>query len=180
MILDSKYMHSNKQGISLIEVVVYVALLGMIAVFVSNSLISIINTYARARIEREVLNNARSVLELVTKAIAQSQEIYAPSSRLNTDLGQLSFITNATSTPEHTAAYGDIWVDGGAVLMRLEGEGTLTLSAASVRAATLRFERIIQTPGREAVKVIIRVDAAGSRFPASATLNATTALRGNY
>lgn len=180
MILDSKCMRSNKQGISLIEVIIYVALLGMIAVFVSNSLIGIVNTYARARAEREVLNNARSVLELVTKAVVQSQEIYAPSSRLDTDFGQLSFITNATSTPGHTAAYADIWVDGGAVLMRQEGEGTLTLSAASVRASMLRFERIIQAPGREAVKTTIRVEAASSRFPASATLNTTTALRGNY
>ena len=180
MILDSKYMRSNKQGISLIEVVVYVALLGMISVFVANSLIAIAGTYGRARAERDVLNNARSVLELIIKAVAQSQEVYASTSRLNTDAGQLSLVTNATSTPGHTTTYSDIWVDGGAVLMRQEGEGTLTLSASSVRVAALRFERIIQALGREAIRVSIRVETPSSRFPASATLNTTTALRGNY
>lgn len=180
MISDSKYMRCNSRGISLIEVVIYVALLGMIAVFVANSLISIVNTYARARAEREVLNNARSVLELFTKSIAQSQEIYTPTSRFNADAGQLSLLTSATSTVGHTTAFTDIWVDGGAALMRQEGEGTVTISAASVRVTALRFERIIQTLGREAVKTTIRVEAAGAKFPGSSTLNATTALRGNY
>jgi len=180
MILDLKYMRWSKEGISLIEVVVYVALLGMVAVFVTNSLISIINTYARASAEREVLNNARSALELIGKSIAQSQEVYTPTSILNTDAGQLSLVTNASSTPGHTAGFTDIWVDGGAVRMRREGEGEAVLSAASVRVTTLRFERIIQTLGREAVKTTIRVDFASSKFPASVSLNATTALRGNY
>ncbi len=169
-----------KKGISLIEAVVYVALLGMISVFVANSLISIASVYWRARAEREVLSNARSVLDLVTKAVAQSQEVYGPTSRLNADLGQLSLVTGATSTPGHTTAYVDFWIDNGLVMMRQEGEGAITLSAASVRVTQLRFERLAQALGRESVKTVIRVDFASPKFPTSATLNATTALRGNY
>ncbi len=169
-----------KRGISLIEAIVYVALLGVVAVFVANSLIQIVHTYARARAEREVLSNARTILERVAKQAAQAQEIYGPTSKFDTDLGQLSLVTSAISTPGHTTAYADFWSDAGAVYVRQEGAGTTMLSAASVRVSVLRFERIIQALGREAVRITIRVDSAAARFPASATLTTTTALRGNY
>ncbi len=168
------------KGISLIEAVVYIALLGIFAVFISNFLLQIVNTYYRARAEREVLSNARLLLETVTKFVAQSSEVYAPTSSFNTNLGQLSLITTATSTPEHTTSYRDFWVDNGVFFLRREGGSSMALSAPSVRVTKFRLERIVQGLAREAVKVTLEVASAQSKFPTSATLNSTTALRGNY
>lgn len=171
---------SARAGFSLIEIIVYVALLGMAAVFMVNSFMEITAVYARARAEREVLTNARAILETVTDAIASSQSVYGRTSRFNNDAGQLSLATAAASMPAETSAYVDFWVDGGRIFQRIEGQSAVALSASSVWVSEFRFERIIQTLGREAVKATIRVDAAGTKFPASVTLNATTALRGNY
>lgn len=167
-------------GFTLIETIVYVALLGVLLVFVVNSFIQVVDLYARARAEREALANARAVLELVTKNIAQSQSVYAPTSRFNTDAGQLSLMSAATSTPGHMTSYVDFWMDGGVLMMRQEGQGALALSAASVRVTKFHLERIVQAIGREAVRMTIRVDSASAKFPASVTLNATAAIRGNY
>ncbi len=165
---------------SLIEIVLYVALLGMVSVFIVNSFIQITNVYARARAEREVLANARVALTVLTDAIAQAQAVYGPTSRFNSDTGQLSLATAATSTPGEARAYIDFWIDNGRIFERMEGQGNVALSAATARVSMFRFERIIQTLGREAVRATIRVDAAAVKFPVSVTLNATTALRGNY
>jgi len=167
-------------GFTLLEVVVYVALLGVLSVFVVNSFMQVVNLYARARAEREALANARGMLEIIVKNVAQAQEVYTPTSRFNIDAGQLSLVTNATSTLGHTTSYIDIWTDGGAAMIRSEGAGNVTLSAGSVRVTKLYFERIVQAIGREAIRVTIRVDAAGAKFPASVTLISTAAIRGNY
>ena len=169
-----------KNGFSLIEMVIYAALLGMVSVFIVNSFMQITNVYARARAERDVLANARATLETVTDAIASSQTVYGPTSRFNNNAGQLSLATTATSTPGETVSYVDFWVDGGRIFERIPGQSAVALSAGTARVSMFRFERIIQTLGREAIKATIRVDAASTKFPTSVTLNATTALRGNY
>ena len=171
---------SLRRGFSLIEAVVYVALLGVVAVFVANSLVYLVTTYARARAEREVLSNARSITATLSSHIASAAAPYRPTSRFDADAGQLSLITSATSTPGHTMTYADVWSDNGIVYLREEGVGDRALSAGSVRVTILKFERVAQALGREAVRVTLRVDATGARFPASATLITTTALRGNY
>lgn len=184
MILDLECMRYNKMqksnGISLVEIVVYVALLGVLSVFVTNSLIQIAHAYQRVRSEREVLANARNVLSAIAASAAGARETYAPTSRFNSDAGQISFRTPVGAQPGHDAAYIDFWSDNGVVLGRAEGNAATTLSAASVRVSKLRFERIVQGMGREGIKITVQADAAPMRFPASVTLHATAALRGNY
>lgn len=182
MILGSKYMRSNNKrpGFTLIEVIVYVALLGVVMVFVANSVVFLVTTYARARAEREVLTNARAVLDRVTSRVAAAQETYGFTSVFDANAGQLSLMTATTMMSGHTVFYTDIWVDSGVAYLRDEGAETTTLSAGSVRITVLKFERIAQALGREAVRMTVRADAVGARFPASATLTTTTALRGNY
>jgi len=165
---------------SLVEIVMYVALLGALSVFVTNSLIQIAGAYQRVRAEREVLSGARTLLDAVAKSTAAAEEVYTPASRFNSDAGQLSLVTVLGATPGHTTAYIDFWVDGGRAFSRAEGSATTTLTVASVRVVKFRFERLVQGLNREAVKTTVQVDSANPRFPASVTLNATTALRGNY
>ena len=176
-------MHFNKntkQGISLLEVLVYVAILGVISVFISNFLISVVNGYHRARSEREVVSQARLVLETIQKSASQANEVYSPTSRFNIDGGQLSLITQIGAISTHATIYLDYWVDNGVARMRQEGSAELSLSSASVRVSKLKFERIIQSLNREAIKIILQVDSASVKFPTTITLNSTIALRGNY
>lgn len=162
------------------EIIIYVAFLGAISVFIANFLIQTVNTYNRARAEREVASNARLALEQINKTISESQTVYSPTSVLNNDAGQLSLITAVGTAPEHSTAYVDFWIDNGIIFMRREGQGAVPLSASSVRVIKFRPERIMQGLGREAVKIILQIDYASAKFPATITLNSTTALKGNY
>ena len=176
----NNFNNKKKEGFTLIELTVYVALLGVISVFMANSLIQILSTYQQARAEREVISNSRLLMETITKNISSAQEVYAPTSRFNTDLGQLSLITAIDPTAEHTTAYIDFWTDGGQLLMRAEGHATTTLSSASVQINKFRLEHLFQGLGREAVKITLGVIYGTAPYAASTTLNSTTALRGNY
>lgn len=195
MILDSKYMRFNnklifkkstntlrrRSGISLIETVVYVGLVGMITIFITNSLIQVVSTYQRARREREVVSNARLIMETLTKNISYSRDIYGPTSKFNTDTGQLSLITPLDATSEHTTNYINFWTDGSRLLMREEGKATSTLSSADVIITQFRVEEIFQGLGRQAIKITLGISSSVlSSTTASTTLNTTATLRGNY
>lgn len=170
----------EKKGIGLVEMVVYAALLAAISVWLINASMHLVNTYFLLRAEREVMGNARVLLEYVTKNIAEASEVYALTSRFDNDTGQLSLLTLSGATPEHTAAYVDFWVDNGRLWTRKEGQTPLPLSSASVRVSKFRLERITQSLSRQAVKITLHVEYNRPKFTASTTVNATTALRGNY
>lgn len=170
----------KQQGFTLIETLVYVALLGVVSIFITDSLIKIASTYQRARAEREVASNARLLLETVVKNISTAQEIYAPTSRFNNDSGQLSLMSPISPTSEHSFSYIDFWNDAGRLLMRREGFAPATLSSATVNVTQFRVERIFQGLGREAVNISLSVSYAPISYIVSTTLNATISLRGNY
>ncbi len=174
-----KSQTNYKQGIFLIEVIIYIAILGGLSVLIVNFLLQVTGVYHRARAEREVLSNARLLLETINKTVSQAREVYVPTSRFNADLGQLSLSTAIGAQLEHTTAYVDFWVDNGRLWTRQEGGVNTALSAATVRVNKFRIERIVQGLGREAVKVTLEISAT-SKFPVVSTLNMTTALRGNY
>ena len=129
----NKKLFSSRHGMSLIEIVVYVGLLAAISVLVSSSLIQIANVYQRMRTEREVLSNARIILDTLTRNIAQAKGVYAPTSNFDNDAGQLSLASVVGAQPGHTTAYVDFWLDNGLFLSRTEGGIANTLSASSVR-----------------------------------------------
>ncbi|QQG45579.1 MAG: hypothetical protein HYW89_01480 [Candidatus Sungiibacteriota bacterium] len=168
------------KGLTLIEIIIYVALLGLLLVFVVNSFINTVNAYYRARAEREVLSNGRLLLETITKSLAQSGEIYSPTSRFNIDSGQLSLITVVGVQAGHAAAYVDYYVDNGRLWLRQEGQSAIPISAASVKINKFRLERLSQGLGREAVRMTVEVSYARPKFTSSISLTSTTALRGNY
>ena len=174
-----KYRFSNN-GFSLIEILVYIALLGMTSIFITNSLIQIANAYNRARAEREVISNGRLILETINKSVEQAQEVYGPTSGFNNDSGQLSLATVVGADAEHTTIFADYYLDNGRIFLRQEGQSALPISAATVRVSKFRLERIIQGLNREAVKITLQVDFVPPKYASSITLNSTTALRGSY
>lgn len=174
--------HNNSRGFTLLEAVLYIGFLGIISVMIVNFMAQISNTYHVLRAEREVVSNARLMLERIEKTVAQSAEIYTPTSSFNTNLGQLSLVVGGNSDPAHTTSYADFWVDNGRLWMRQEGQNAIPVSATSVKVDYFYLERIIQSLNREAVKMTLRIsyNAPINWSVASTTLNATIALRGGY
>ena len=174
--------HNKKNGFTLLEAVLYVGFLGIISVMIVNFMVQISNTYHILRAEREVVSNARLALERIEKTVAQSAEVYAPTSYFNTNLGQLSLLVGGNSDPNHSTSYADFWVDNGRLWMRQEGQNAIPISATSVKVDYFYLERIIQSLDREAVKMTMRIsyNAAINLPVASTTLNATMSMRGAY
>ena len=166
----------------MIEMVIYLALVGIMAVFMTNYIIQVIRVYQQARSEREVLTNMRTVVEELEQAIGSSQEVYAPTSRFNITAGQLSLITPNSPPPSHTTGYVDFWVDNNRLWMRTEGQPALPLTAKTVQVKKFYLEEIVQAIGKEAVIATIQIDASqffGHQLT-SETLQLIAVTRNNY
>ena len=174
------FQFSKRSGLTLVETIVYAALLGLVMIVVVNFLVRIGDVYQRARVEREVVSNARLILETAEKSIAEAREVYQPTSKFQQNLGQLSLVTATNPTVEHSTDFLDFWVDGGQLWMRKEGQAAIPLSAPSVRITKWYLEWVLQGLEREAVKITLQVDSASTKYPSTITLNSTVALRGNY
>lgn len=177
---QAKTTENKKSGFSILEIVIYVGLLGILAVVITNALIQISGLYHRARAEREILSNARLILETINKSLEQAATVYGPTSKFYTPAGQLSLITPIGATTEHTTSYIDYYIDNGRIWTRQEGQTAQPISAADVRVNKFMLERIMQGLNHEAVKITLQVDYAVPQYPTSIILNSTMALRGNY
>ncbi len=169
----------NRQGITLIETVVYVALLGVLSVGILSSVSHVAIAYRKARAERDILVNARLLIDTVVHAAQESQTIYAPTSRFDTDASQLSLVSAVAPLPGHAVSYVDFWVDNGRLWMKSEGAPALALSSPTVRVTRFYLQRLAPQSASESVRMTISL--AHAWHPnASSTLITTATLRGNY
>ena len=170
----------NQKGLSLIEVIVYVALLGFVLTLIANFLIQITSAYRTLDQKREAASNARLILETLRNSIEAAREVYAPTSAFNRDLGQLSLVSAEGAGAGHATRYIDFWIDNGRLWIRREGSADETISSARVQVSKLYLERIMQGFGREAVKITLVIDPLNTRVSESVTLHSTFVLRGSY
>ncbi len=167
-------------GISFIEVIVYVALLGLISVLLGNFMLQIGSAYGRARAARETVASGRTVITEVVRAIEEASQVYAPTSAFQVPMGALSLITSAGVPSGHTAQYVDFWADNGILYMRDEAGNQRALSAPWVRVTKFYLEEMRQGIGRESIRITLRIAYAHPRFPESIELHTAAAIRGNY
>jgi hypothetical protein len=156
--------------------------LGLVSVFIANNLSQIVFVFNKIRAEREVNDSARLSLERITKEIQESSSIYAPTSVFQAAFSQISLISAIDPTAEHTTTYVDIYVDNGRLYLKREGAEPLALTSDRVKVSQFRAEHIVQSLGRDAIKITFSVDynTTDARLAESATLHSTIELRGGY
>lgn len=168
-------------GISMLELVIYLGMLGVFTVFIVATLMKIVRTYDRVRAQREVVSNGRLVTEAMIQQIGSAQAIYEPTSVFGSNTGQLSIVTPVSPSAEEIVNRVDFWLDNGRVWMRKEGSATTSITSPSVRVNQLRFDQVSQGLGREAVLLTLQMTGfADPQFVASSTIHAAAALRGTY
>ncbi|TSC69433.1 MAG: hypothetical protein G01um101466_30 [Parcubacteria group bacterium Gr01-1014_66] len=161
--------------------ILYVALIGILVVVLTDFLINIARNARIMQAEREVLTNARTISETVRRVVGEAESIYAPTSRFGTGLGQLSFRVQEGANADHPTRLLDLWVDNGVMKMRREGDPQeLALSASNVRITQFQIERLVQDLNTETLQITIHVAHTKMKTPAEATLQIATLMRGRY
>ena len=163
---------NKKRGYSLIETVVYIALITIMLIISTSSIISIYRTFGVLRTERKISINAESALETMIRDIRSATSASVPAA------DALTLTTTAGSI---------IFSRVGTQLMRQDGANPQqAITGSDVRVINLAFLRArFPISESEALKSMIitinmTIEAGSGSFIKSVPYTASAVLRGVY
>lgn len=180
MITHHRQQAENKKGFTLMEVLVYVAVLVIIITAVSSFFLWLIKSNTKAKVMRETLDNARRVMEIMSYEIKEAKSVYTPTSIFDSHPGQLSLETIHYLPEGEKTTYINFYLCEDRLCFKKEDLNPIALTSDRVRVANLVFNQIItgETPS---IQINLKVDYKGPtnrpEYQASVNLKSTASLR---
>lgn len=162
----------KNRGMTIFETVVYVALLGVLIVFMLNALISVNDAAGTSRISREINTAAVTTIDRMNRIIRDSYSVDGASSTFDDDNGVL--VLNGLSD---TVTFA---LDGSSIATIQEGSSSAEpLMTSDIVVDRLLFT-LITTTNSEAVKIELVVRHTQEPDISPRTFRSTAVLRGSY
>lgn len=167
------------QAFTLIELLIYLAVVLLVMTAVGSLLVWSIRIETKAKIQSELLRSGDIAMSVMTRAIADAQKIYGPTSALGISPGQLSLrMRPAVQGGEYV--YVDFFVCQTALCKKKEGQNPITLTTENIKVTNLMFSRI----GSEdfpSVKIVLSLEynslSQKPEYRAVLTLQSSAAIR---
>ena len=185
-ILNKTRKSKNSFGFSLIEMIIYVALTGIISVFIYGIILSIYCNNKRIINLTKINSNAYSMMERVRYEIENSSYVYLPTSNVanyadyydSTKTGQLSLATKiGILVPEDDITFIDFYLEDGVIFLKKEELAPVALTSSDVSVSNLSFS-YYENGRRESVTVGFTIESKDSSISnSSINLISTIALR---
>lgn len=127
-----------RTGFTLIEILVYIAILGILMILISSFLIWSNSTNIKAKVMRETLDDASRTMEFLVREIKSAKSIYTPT----TDSDQLSLETTKYLPSGEVTTYIDFFLCGSQICFKKEAEAPLALTKENIEVNHLVFTQI--------------------------------------
>jgi type II secretory pathway pseudopilin PulG len=182
--LYRKQKYSKGAGFTLVEMLVYIAIVSMVGGVLTSVLISNLRAYDKSQARQNVLNNVHDSLRIITEEIKYAKSVYTPTSVFASDSGQLSLEVTFNLPAGENITYIDYYLDGGRIYEKREGLLTLPITSERVFVERLRFEQNTVSASQDSVSVEIeaRINTTSvkPKDQARVTLTSAASLRGAY
>ncbi|MDP2864354.1 MAG: prepilin-type N-terminal cleavage/methylation domain-containing protein [bacterium] len=175
MNLKSKRLQGS---FTLVEILIYIAVLVIIVLVVSAFLTWSIRSNTKARAMREVSDNARRVIEIMSYEVRGAKSIYTPTSTST----QLSLETTHYLPLGETSTYIDFFLCGDAstiLCLKKESQNSIALTSDRIEVNNLEFILIATTTPSVQINLGINYKNPQNRpeYQASIELRSTVSLR---
>ena len=133
-----------KKGFTLMEILIYIAILAVIISAVAAFLSWAIQSSNKSKAMREVLDNARTAMEIMTYEIKEAKGIYTPTSTST----QLSLETTHYLPSGESSSYLDFYLCGNnsaTLCLKKESQLAIALTSETVEINNLQFILISPT-----------------------------------
>ncbi|MEK7077940.1 MAG: type II secretion system protein [Patescibacteria group bacterium] len=173
-------MFHDKKGFSIIEAIIYSAMLAVLILILSRLTLSAITSYRTARIKEDLIISSGRVLENFLRESRNASKIYLPTTVLGNDLGELSLATSFQSLNKtEPETYTDIYLVGGQIWLKRENESPQPLTGVGLEVTQFKLLRSVTTNNLEGLRLYLDLR---SRVNSSETLFFSTfaLLRGGY
>lgn len=167
-------------GFTLIEVLIYTAILAVISLLVVNMVLSLNTSFAKMRVRRNLSSQGRTALERMIRDIRLAYEVDSAASVFNSHPGRLELRT--VVGPGQTATTSRTFFLVGQDLAMQEGISSPQLLSWGVKTTNLVF--YLSNPGATSTSKLIRVEltieAGAGRVQSQEKFSASALLRGSY
>ncbi len=158
---------SNKSnGYTLIEILFYTALVGIVSVIIIEVVMIISKTNAKITVLTEASYNTSDIMERIAYEARNSKYIYCPASNFrnynfNAAKGdQLSLATTQTVLTGENIGYVDFYIENNAVFFKKDGSNPVALSSPDMIIESINFYYYKNSSGnrqRESVTIDLAV-----------------------
>lgn len=171
--LSGKKIKPEQAGFTLIEVLIYSAILAIVSLVVIVFFNQLIGVNETARRAREATDNARRGLDTISQEIRHAESIYTPTSTFGSSPGQLSLETTRDLPADHDKTYVDFYVDNEQLFIKREGENEQRLTSEKVKVTNLTFTNLNGATTWPAIRISLTIEY---RDPVSGPKNQVTLL----
>jgi Tfp pilus assembly protein PilV len=169
-----------RRGFTLIEIMVYAAVLVVLVLVIFSFLAWAIKSNAKTKAMRETLGNARRAMEIISYEIKGAESIYTPTSIFDSNPGQLSLKTTRYLPDGEEASYIDFYLCDDRLCLKKESENQIALTSEMVKVSDLVFSRIISGEN-SSVQIDLKVDYNNStnkpEYQSSINIESVVSLR---
>ncbi|OGZ33995.1 MAG: hypothetical protein A2Y98_00835 [Candidatus Portnoybacteria bacterium RBG_19FT_COMBO_36_7] len=181
-IAGKKINIKSQAGFTLIEMLVYIAILIMVLASLVIFGIGAIRTGAKIKANAEVLNNSRRAIEAITFEIRKSKSIYAPTSIFDVNPGQLSLEQATDSLAGEKQTFVDFFKCGERLCLKKEGGDPFSITSNHVKITNLVFSQLLNSSLQPSVQITLGIETAASSllpsYSSSIEVTSTINLQG--
>jgi type II secretory pathway pseudopilin PulG len=164
------------KGFTLIEMIVYTAILGALFVLIVNTLLIVSKSYKSIKLTSDVNNSAAIALEKLTREIRLASDVNLGSSVLGVNPGRLYL----SSTDENGNPINlDFYISGGTLNLNENGALFGALTKGEVSVTNLIFRHIVSSTS-QMVKIEMELTASDGSKTVSEDFYASAVLRSSY
>jgi Tfp pilus assembly protein PilW len=165
------------RGTSIIELIVYGAILAFLSVFAINTFLVISSALAEARLRRQVNANAELIMERLMREIrfGKSTDV---ASVFGAHPSRLVFTTFASPTDD-TEVAADFYVTGTGIFFQKGGFSALKLNTDDVGVTNFVLRQITASVST-AVKIELEIEASTTKKIVREKFYGTAVMRGSY
>lgn len=168
-----------KKGTSIIELLIYGAILAFISLFAVNTLLTVTAAFSQARTERLINTNAQNILGRLIREIRFAQTVDNASvfDANPSDLMLKTFMSSTDDTP----ASVEFSVNNKNLLMKTRSANIIQLNTGNVTIQLFTAQKITNaSASTTGIKFQITIQASSTKINIQKNFYGTAILRGSY
>lgn len=168
-----------KKGFTLIEAVIYVAILAVVSVFAVNSVLLMIKTFGNYRVLRNLNTSGATAIERITREIRLADDVDG-SSTFGTGLDHLILSTIDPFTENPTII--EFYASSSELMVKKGGGEEISLTPGNTELINLTFRELATTTNTisKAIKIEMELKSTRGNYQKTAKFYNTAVLRRSY
>ena len=166
------------EGFTLAEMVVYIAIFGLVSVLIVNFVLTLSGTWGRGKEIRNAVNGGENIFDRLTQEVRLATGINNSQSTFGSHPGRLYLNTYTTATST-TADTLDIYTTGNELFLKRGSKASAdSLSGPGLKVTNLIFNQIYAASTSEAVRIQLTVTSGSGVNLTTRQLQTAVVLKG--